>query len=517
MKGSGWFKESLRHSMASRGLPTGRYKSPPSHNPQKYFQQKTVQILQDDPTIGTSGTSLNPPIPRATVPTGVGAVQPSTILTRLTDTPKVQEVSERLVRGQRQSNQAVLASQQGNVGPLLEVLDAGSSRDAAGVSRKLTSFEREGLQTELSRFALQRAQAGLPVADAVTEFLDPATRRVIERESAAAQRGLESPFKQGLRDFGKEAGKTLLEAPERVARGVIGGVGLAGIGAAAAVDAELTGLKALTKYPSEVAKPIPGAPGTPEDFPGLFDRRVTGDLGLRGMPFLKTNVFTSDEDEGRVGWDAVPKTSDAILGGIGLEEQPRELDMFEKVQRQVDGLFSSRGSLSEVDLSSFSRGTRAFENGKREDLIDSIAELQGQEAKLKDRSNIVDQVHNQVLRPENVIAAGRSKGTNPVFDFMGGGVGDRLADQTKKLNKVKVDLKKSNDKAFARRKMLEFRLQRLDAQVPPESGAPVNIERFGRGGSGLLSVSDIIGGVENPVTRNAVNPVIDRVDNGLER
>jgi hypothetical protein len=66
--------------------------------------------------------------------------------------------------------------------------------------------------------------------------------------------------------------------------------------------------------------------------------------------------------------------------------------------------------------------------------------------------------------------------------FGGSGGGAKLADQSKKVSEVKKEIMKANNEVASRKKMLQYRLQRMDAKVKPETGAPSEVDRFSSGG-----------------------------------
>lgn len=150
----------------------------------------------------------------------------------------------------------------------------------------------------------------------------------------------------------------------------------------------------------------------------------------------------------------------------------------ENVSEKVESLHNARSKLADVDVSAFDDGNKAFKKGNREGLISAIAELQSQEGKLKDRWDLVSQTHAQLKGAQNHDTAFTKKKSGLFGGFGGGSGADRLVKQTEQLSDVRGEIMKSNNEAFARRKMLEFRLQRLDSRVPPETWTPAVVTRF---------------------------------------
>jgi hypothetical protein len=56
--------------------------------------------------------------------------------------------------------------------------------------------------------------------------------------------------------------------------------------------------------------------------------------------------------------------------------------------------------------------------------------------------------------------------------LLGGGGGDKLAERTQKVAEVKRRIKDSSNELYARRKLLRYKLQRMDATVAPETSLP---------------------------------------------
>jgi hypothetical protein len=78
--------------------------------------------------------------------------------------------------------------------------------------------------------------------------------------------------------------------------------------------------------------------------------------------------------------------------------------------------------------------------------------------------------------------------------LFGQGGGDKMAEQTKRLNEVKAEVRNAADKVTARRRLLEFRLARMDATVPLEVGAPRNVQVVESGRD-----NDVIDSLKNPM------------------
>ena len=144
--------------------------------------------------------------------------------------------------------------------------------------------------------------------------------------------------------------------------------------------------------------------------------------------------------------------------------------------------------------------------------MENLAELQSQEAKLKDRWDLLLQTRAQLMSSENHESLFADEGSG-MFGFLGGKGGARLADQTEKLSDVRGELLKAGNEVHARRSMLEYALKRMDSVVPPDNSAPRKVSVLsGSRGSGKMDFQ-----IENPLSTKSVdNPVgIKKVSNPL--
>jgi hypothetical protein len=344
--------------------------------------------------------------------------------------------------------------------------------------------EMESLRVSLGAEATRRARRGLSVSGEIRDIVGGDVDKelgMIEEERA---RERESPFKTGVREF----------AREEAARIVSGKVVTEPLGQALS-----TGAAGL----AEGAKPIPGAPGSAQDFPGLFDDRVTGDQGLRGLPFFTTNVFVGNEEDGFLNSGTPPRiaggidrtTKELVAARAAAGGRPVETS-FDKVKSGIDQVYGNLGEFSSIDTSAFGKGNSSFERGDREGLIEAITDLKSEEGKLHDRWTIVGQLHAQLIDPATVSSAYAGSDVDNLV-FMKSGGAASMSDATRKLNKVKKDLKVANDQVAARRKMLEFSLQRLDSVVPDVTAAPKEVKVFKE--SALSGYSNPLLGSGNPV------------------
>lgn len=455
-----WHKERLRHSLAARGIPTSRSK--------KYFATKSPSAqagITDFTGLGKDDSTEQSKELLKTIG-GSRTTQPSTVTQRLRGARGLEEESVDFIRSRRPVEKALESAQAGNVGEVLTLLAKG--KDEAGL--KITSDQADALQSSLNVHAISLASAGAPVPDGIKERLDPAiVRRInlIEKEQA---RELESPFKTVLREKAVDAAVAAVDLP-----GAILSTTAKGIGA---------GAEEFNNASSDV-----------KSFPGVHQK--IEELG-------NTPIITKNSSIAGGGDVEIPRLSDRFNfvddGREATNPVFKKVDktksFSEDVQGKVDSLHTNRREFARTDTSAFEEGDKAFKEGNRETLIGSIAELQSQEAVLKDKWNFVSQTHAQMMSNQNHESAYKETTSNLGVIF--GSQGSRqLADQATKLNDVRGELVKSNNRVSGRRKMLENRLQRLDSEVPPETSVPKkNVKVFG--GEDTMAFL----GVDNPVIQN---------------
>jgi hypothetical protein len=361
-------------------------------------------------------------------------------------------------------------------------------------SGKLSSQNATYLKTSLMQYAVSRVQSDLPVPDAVKSQLD--TSQLENLKKTAESRKPETAEGKVVRELEQKAVVSALETP--------------GIVAGAAGGALAAGLREEGKMISDTynakLKPFPGSPGGSLDFPGITE--VGPEAG--GLPFFTDNFFLKGGVENSTSQKLVGPASDlktkwdSGLGGASGKTYA------EKVQERIDTLFFGKGQLAEVDEETpYRKGSSAFEKGDREALIDAIVDLKSQEGTLRDRWALVSAAHNQLVSVQNNESLyGDNTGNIALSSFLGNGA-SRMADQTKKLNAVKAEIKKANDRVFNRRRLLEYRMQRLDASVPPEVGAPEKVDVLKPRSNAVASIPAFMQRAEMLAT-DVDNPVLRR-------
>jgi len=457
MRGSGWHKEKVRHSLAARGLPTGRYMKR-----KKYFVSAASGRLDKDGFLDFTG--LGPDAKQATPEESAqdvirqvgakGTTQPASITKRLIGAQGLEEESVDFIRSRRPVERALDSAGKGSVGQALTLLANG--RDENG--KKITSDEAEALQSALNVHAVSLASSGAPVPDGIKEMLDSAVRKRVELIEEQQARELESPFKTVLREAEKDLAIKAVDAPINAAK----------TAGEQAFDSEVQGLKVIGEA---------GFGKYSTDFPGIVEQADR----LEKEPFIAQNALIGNEERGAFKTvDSVPRLSSGFdfaaqasssTDNVALKSIDRTKSFNEDVQSKVDSLNQSRKEFAKIDLSAYKEGDNAFKEGDREGLISAIAELQSQEAVLKDKWNFVSQTHAQAMSVQNHESAFKEKDSALGVIFSTGGA-RQLADQAEKINNVRGELVKSNNKVAGRRRILENRLQRLDSEVPPETSLP---------------------------------------------
>ena len=204
---------------------------------------------------------------------------------------------------------------------------------------------------------------------------------------------------------------------------------------------------------------------------------------------------------------------EALGEQFGLEKEPEERKFHEVVQQKVDSLAANKREVAGVDVKAYDEGMAAFKKGDREKVVENIAELQSQEAKLKDRWDLLLQTRSQMMSADNHESLFSDRGG--FFGFLGGDGGRRLADQTEKLSDVRGELLKAGNEVQARRALLEYALKRMDSVVPADTSAPRRVAVLGQAPDRMRGKMDLdidnplgVGKVENPLSpRRVQNPL----------
>lgn len=462
---AGWHGESYRHALAAKGIKTGKnYFSSKSFH--RYFRQRDDQFinLQD---VGVKDTTeeeferqdrVAEQTQDVLSKTGVpGQASPATQRRRLVEGLKLDADVEETIRSARPVEQAIDRANQGDVSRALQML----------ANRQGTTDEQEALRTALNNFAVQQANAGVPVPDGVMEQIDSSVKKNVENIERQRALAGESAFKKTLRGTARDAAVGAIESPLVAADSVLSATG-AGISAIA--DASREGQQELSKGrgPGVVGN-IDALGNTPffaNNALGAANERKSGALAT--MQPVPSAINT---------WDFLPDDGQPTNLAFKAQQMANQPTYTDQVSKKIDSYFDNKREFTQVDFSPFREGTKAFKSGNREKLIESIAKLENEESKLRDRWNLVSKAHAQQMSNENHEAAFKDKGTGTLW-FLSKKGAEQLKDQTEKINDVRSELIKTNNKLASRRQMLQYRLQRMDATVPAETDVPEKVMRF---------------------------------------
>jgi hypothetical protein len=446
MVGKGWHKEPWRHSLAAKGVPTG-----PAIKP-GYFQQQDFADVSVKPKedFSFAGQRRKPAVDDAPPSSsrkqkGRGdPLSPETIERKIKAESRIKRFQEEQAKEGRAGTQALRAAQSGDFTNVKQALASPDVSDA----------EKTALRSELNRQAVQLTQAGLDVPESVEAELTAPTKTQIKAIKEQQDRAAESGFARTTREVGRRA----LEGAEKKAR---------------RTEGEVLSEQAAEKKRIEAARKELEGEGGPFPFASLGDNVFLGD-GEKGIG--------SDEDNGSFDFitDPTVKTSplsSAVVpqekfAGVDFGMGNKEKPFSEKLAEEVESLWSARRELGKVDRSPLQKGEMAFKQGDREKLIEAINEQEFQIKQQESRWKLVEQTRQLVESSQNRQLVFSDKATS-MFSFgMFSSGADKLADETRKINKVKESVKQGADEARARSANLRGKLQRLDSTVPPEESLP---------------------------------------------
>lgn len=506
MRANGWYRESFRHSLAARGVITKRYmatKAAPRVIPESRLTkavgsaEKGLQTQIRSERIAEADIEARSPEQQALDLIKRG--QATDIQKELLSKTGKKETFKQLERqGQRRQHKDSIF--QKGLGKTEELTAKFRRKIAREEDIVLTDLEQAEVAA-IAEKAVEDSLKGVPVSERTKEVLKkfktlPAARNALQQLTVAEEaerREREGFVAKELRQAEEQTLIDLANAPAEAAdvagRGVVG----AGRGILETTREGLRGTK------------FQGGEG-----PGV--RQKIDAFG--NTSFVGTNVAIGNEEDGllRPIQEPLPPLSSGFDEALAVSERTRSSNMlFKKRQKnfsdlvddQVNQLYTSKDKLSKVDLEPFKWGTKAFESGDREGVIKAISELKREEDKIASRWALVDQTNKNITSVNNHQSLFQDPGTDNIVLQSGKGA-NRLAEQTEKIEEVFKGMKDSNDKVFARRRMLQFRLQRMDANVLPEQGAPDfdQITRF----SGDEKVSKGIDWTNTPELLTKGNP-----------
>lgn len=465
MKRSGWYGQSWRHSLAARGVKT-----------QRYFQRKKAKTIRAEELTSqfqrVEDTAIDQPRLQESVITRGQRIGTGRDLIK-----ERRKAIEETAKELRRSNQILRDVENNRFDEaVLALNDPSRLQEADPVERKRAV---SAIRTALNAKAIQLANAGIPPPDPIMDNIDASVAVRVDQVLRARQDTDAQDTESALNTFAREVApgalvESLIETPAT-------GVRFLGSGQGEDLNQALI---------SNIDNEVPRAPGQI-------------DTDLKDNPFVDTNAFIGNEEQSTAALkplpDGVPRLQDNfdfVQGGPGSNPAlaspgAQKRTAADVVDNRVDELYSARNNLANVDLSAFDKGTKAFQTGDREELIKQITILQREEQTLKDRFALVNSTGADVVSQQNRTAAFSKKSGNFIMDLAGNG-GDRIAEQTKKINAVREKILQANNKVYARRRQLESRLQRLDATVPPETDVPQQVKRFNNNnGGGSFGIGDV--------------------------
>jgi len=475
--GSGWFRDSYKHSLAARGIRSynsRKYRAAVLGNSDFEFFRNEAAPTKEQVDQKTKGTETifdyN--------------VTPGVIETRRKTAERLAADAAAEQRSLRPASRAIDAVKAGSYAAALQIMNPqfdkstgkayiadedGSLTGNVGEKVYVTTADQEAAKAALSERALVLVNARMPVPNEIQDNLDKDFISHLKTIKEAKRREDETPFRKVLR--------------EKMQAATVGAV-------AGAAEAPVEGV--------EFGKAGWDSLGQEQQFPGVATQ--FGRLSSQDSPLKKNSVFASHEDDGMASplrWmdnENVPRL-DQSWGFLGNVENPvmsgtKRSELASKtVSDQVDSLYESRDALAETDLSKYDDGVKAFKKGDREALIKSIAELESEENKLKDRWTIIGETHRNILSSNNQQSVFHKSGSNFALDGRSGA--EKIAEQTEKLARVRADVLKAMNKTYTRRALLQGNLTRLNANMTPDKGAPRQVKRLDDERSGSMKIGDI--------------------------
>jgi ACT domain-containing protein len=480
---SGWFRDSYKHSLAARGIR--------SYNSRKYradalgkadfefFKNETMPSKEqvEQKTKGKESIfDFN--------------VTPAVIEKRRKDAERLATEAAAEQRSLRPASRAIEAVKGGSYTAALQIMrpqfdkstgkayiadEDGSLTGNVGEKVYVTTADQEAAKAALSERALVLVNARMPVPNEIQDNLDKDFISHLKTIKEAKRREDETPFRKVLR--------------EKMQAATIGTV-------AGAAEAPGEGLA--------FGKAGWDSLGNEQQFAGVGTQ--FGRLSSSDSPLKKNSILAGHEEDGMASplrWmdnENVPRLDQswAFLGNVEnpvMSGTKRSELASKAVSDQVDSLYDSKDKLAETDLSKYEDGVKAFKKGDREALIKSIAELESEENKLKDRWTIIGETHRNILSSNNQQSVFHKSGSNFALENKSGA--DKIADQTEKLARVRADVLKSMNQTYTRRALLQGNLTRLNANMSPDKGAPRDVKRL----EDVRASSMKIGDIPNPVLR----------------
>ena len=199
------------------------------------------------------------------------------------------------------------------------------------------------------------------------------------------------------------------------------------------------------------------------------------------------------------------------------EVRMSRLKASEKVNYFVDDLYNGKDNLAKVDFSPFKEGQDAYRKGDREGVMKAISALEMENYALKHRLSLVDNVRQQILSSKNVTEMMLKGKDNQGFFFnptLGNNTGSAAyAEQTDKMAKTGLEIQKSSNAVAQRVAELKRKLAKLNSMARLDESPPEReVKVFSDQSSGWKDVLEDGKGIfrhENVVLKGKTNILSD--------
>jgi hypothetical protein len=507
----GWRYESARHSLAAKGIRTRYFAKARSQEERgsEDLPQYTAKELEAREKSGVMKERerrrrIEERAEKArALSTGPGTLRAGEAGERMT----VEEVLKRrpfnlavdqVRKGNFEGKIPIINRQTGEIifdKPIDDLLDP--------LDTMLNEQEKSALRSEIGAAAvkalrdtpgLTKGRFGAETRKILDEMTKGKEGKQLKREISAVekQRDIEArtPFGIAARRYGEEKALAAFEGAQALPGEAVGLVGSAAKGAIGLTGAGLEEIEearpSYSKDIKEFPKLIKNIETLESDSPFFTVNAVIGDEEQKDSPFKFMGNLKEGEIKGVKGDIPGGKFEDFWDGLVGVDLSKESLGSSSipgikggpatKVKKEVDSVYGAKEKIAKVDLTPFEDGTRAFKEGKRGSVVDALVRLEAEEQKLKDRYALVEKTRQKMLTPENQDALFSGESDSLIFGKSGG---SKIAEETEKIAKVKAELSESANKVADRKFILRHRLERLDAQVAPEAGAPRKVEVVG--------------------------------------
>jgi len=508
-KGSGWFHESYRHSLASKGIRTS-FKQISSRNFAVNQQQQQVPKTEPDLRIDVDAV---PKKKQEEIYIDLEAKRkkeeedkkrersPYTLKQELERKKLTEELAERpfnqflnrLKSGTVNSSeiQDAIAQARGDSYRLQLIrnaaFDGGKSLADRGMAPDWSSLESVGLtkfqMQEIAQALVNKVGSAQAVSMGANRYVTGAVAQragtavggavggLVSETVAGAEAGAEAEFQREL----AEGARRFEQAPTELEL----------------IGAPSTAFQQVDKGQPKIRFDMYGDEVV--DRPGMLNPMEIGDLDK----YLKQRE----------------KASEAKMARLKASE---------RVNYFVDDLYNGKDKLAKIDFSPFKEGQDSYRKGDREGVMRAISALEMENYALKHRLSLVDNVRQQILSSKNVTEMMLKGKDNQGFFFnpmVGHSTGSAAyAEQTDKMAKTGLEIQKSSNAVVQRIAELKRKLAKMNSmarldEAPPERPVKVFSDQS-PGWKETLDDGKSIFRHENPVLKGKTNILSD--DYGME-